>query len=60
MQLKLNNSTFSRQLASESKKLLEATMTTKDLLMEINIIHQKIKVFQILSTFLPLHKNSII
>ncbi|KAI1241463.1 Lebercilin-like protein, partial [Lamprotornis superbus] len=43
MQLKLNNSTFSRQLASESKKLLEATMTTKDLLMEINIIHQKIK-----------------
>uniref|UniRef100_A0A8C3TJR8 Lebercilin-like protein n=1 Tax=Catharus ustulatus TaxID=91951 RepID=A0A8C3TJR8_CATUS len=43
MQLKLNNSTFSRQLANESKKLLEATMTTKDLLMEINIIHQKIK-----------------
>ncbi|NXO82469.1 LCA5L protein, partial [Sitta europaea] len=43
MQLKLSNSTFSRQLASESKKLLEATMTTKNLLMEINIIHQKIK-----------------
>ncbi|XP_053827176.1 lebercilin-like protein isoform X2 [Vidua macroura] len=43
MQLKLNSSTFSRQLASESKKLLEATMTTKNLLMEINIIHQKIK-----------------
>ncbi|XP_062371204.1 lebercilin-like protein [Cinclus cinclus] len=43
MQLKLNNSTFSHQLASESKKLLEATMTTKDLLMEINIVHQKIK-----------------
>ncbi|NXD35747.1 LCA5L protein, partial [Copsychus sechellarum] len=43
MQLKLNNSTFSRQLASESRKLLEATMTTKDLLMEINVIHQKIK-----------------
>ncbi|NXB80817.1 LCA5L protein, partial [Donacobius atricapilla] len=43
MQLKLNNSTFSRQLASESKKLLEATMTTKDLLVEINIIHQKLK-----------------
>ncbi|NXO45237.1 LCA5L protein, partial [Locustella ochotensis] len=43
MQLKLNNSTFSRQLASESKKLLEATMATKDLLMEIKIIHQKIK-----------------
>ncbi|NXT61859.1 LCA5L protein, partial [Chaetops frenatus] len=43
MQLKLNNSTFSRQLANESKKLLEAAMTTKTLLMEINIIHQKIK-----------------
>ncbi|CAN8197002.1 unnamed protein product [Coccothraustes coccothraustes] len=43
MQLKLNSSTFSRQLASESKKLLEATMTTKNLLMEINIVHQKIK-----------------
>ncbi|NXA86697.1 LCA5L protein, partial [Melanocharis versteri] len=43
MQLKLNNSTFSRQLASESKKLLEATMTTKSLLMEINVVHQKIK-----------------
>ncbi|NWI38928.1 LCA5L protein, partial [Picathartes gymnocephalus] len=43
MQLKLNNSTFSRQLASESKKLLEAAMTTKTLLMEINIVHQKIK-----------------
>uniref|UniRef100_A0A8C9N912 Lebercilin-like protein n=1 Tax=Serinus canaria TaxID=9135 RepID=A0A8C9N912_SERCA len=43
MQLKLNNSTFSRQLASESKKLLEAAMTTKNLLMEINIVHQKIK-----------------
>ncbi|NXK69957.1 LCA5L protein, partial [Sylvietta virens] len=43
MQLKLNNSIFSRQLASESKKLLEATMTTKDLLVEISIVHQKIK-----------------
>ncbi|NWS03511.1 LCA5L protein, partial [Motacilla alba] len=43
MQLKLNSNTFSRQLASESKKLLEATMTTKNLLMEINIVHQKIK-----------------
>ncbi|NWT93010.1 LCA5L protein, partial [Urocynchramus pylzowi] len=43
MQLKLNSSAFSRQLASESKKLLEATMTTKNLLMEINIVHQKIK-----------------
>ncbi|NXU62206.1 LCA5L protein, partial [Horornis vulcanius] len=43
MQLKLNNSIFSRQLASESKKLLEATMITKDLLVEINIVQQKIK-----------------
>uniref|UniRef100_A0A8C3R019 Lebercilin-like protein n=1 Tax=Cyanoderma ruficeps TaxID=181631 RepID=A0A8C3R019_9PASS len=43
MQLKLNNSISSRQLASESKKLLEATMITKDLLVEISIVHQKIK-----------------
>ncbi|NXC10067.1 LCA5L protein, partial [Orthonyx spaldingii] len=43
MQLKLNNSTFTRQLASESKKLLEAGIITKNLLMEINSIHQKIK-----------------
>ncbi|NXB23590.1 LCA5L protein, partial [Rhagologus leucostigma] len=43
MQLKLNNSTFSRQLASESKKLLEAGMITKNLLMEIHIVQQKIK-----------------
>ncbi|NXJ23706.1 LCA5L protein, partial [Dicrurus megarhynchus] len=43
MQLKLNNSTFSRQLASESKKLLEAGMITKNLLLEIHIVHQKIK-----------------
>ncbi|NWI83481.1 LCA5L protein, partial [Dryoscopus gambensis] len=43
MQLKLNHSTFSRQLASESKKLLEAGMITKNLLMEIHIVHQKIK-----------------
>ncbi|NWT88867.1 LCA5L protein, partial [Lanius ludovicianus] len=43
MQLKLNNSTFSHQLASESKKLLEAGMITKNLLMEIHIVHQKIK-----------------
>ncbi|NXD96691.1 LCA5L protein, partial [Chaetorhynchus papuensis] len=43
MQLKLNNSTFSRQLASESRKLLEAGMITKSLLMEIHIVHQKIK-----------------
>ncbi|NXI80875.1 LCA5L protein, partial [Rhipidura dahli] len=43
MQLKLNNSSFSRQLASESKKLLEAGIITKSLLMEIHIVHQKIK-----------------
>ncbi|NWV46159.1 LCA5L protein, partial [Daphoenositta chrysoptera] len=43
MQLKLNNSSFSRQLASESKKLLEAGMITKNLLLEIQIVHQKIK-----------------
>lgn len=58
MQLKLNNSIFSRQLASESKKLLEATMITKDLLVEINIVHQKIKVFQFLSMLLALQENS--
>ncbi|NWS14649.1 LCA5L protein, partial [Pachyramphus minor] len=43
MQLKLNNSTFSRQLASESKKALEAGIITKNLKMEINSLHQKIK-----------------
>ncbi|NWQ66660.1 LCA5L protein, partial [Neopipo cinnamomea] len=43
MQLKLNNSTFSRQLASESKKVLEAAIITKNLKMEINSVHQKIK-----------------
>ncbi|NWV13993.1 LCA5L protein, partial [Ptilonorhynchus violaceus] len=43
MQLKLNSSTFSRQLASESRKLLEAGITTKNLIMEINSVHQKIK-----------------
>ncbi|NWW06196.1 LCA5L protein, partial [Oreocharis arfaki] len=43
MQMKLNNSTFSRQLASESKKLLEAGTITKNLLMEIHVVHQKIK-----------------
>ncbi|XP_063249256.1 lebercilin-like protein [Prinia subflava] len=43
MQLELNNSIFSRQLASKSKQLLEATMITKDLLVEISIVHQKIK-----------------
>ncbi|NXY17936.1 LCA5L protein, partial [Atrichornis clamosus] len=43
MQLKLNNSTFSRQLASESKKLVEAGITTKNLKLEINSVLQKIK-----------------
>ncbi|NWV79255.1 LCA5L protein, partial [Dasyornis broadbenti] len=43
MQLKLNNSTFSRQLANESKKLLEAGIITKNLIMEITSVHQKIK-----------------
>ncbi|NXM27092.1 LCA5L protein, partial [Oxyruncus cristatus] len=43
MQLKLNNSTFTRQLASESKKALEAGIITKNLKMEINSLHQKIK-----------------
>ncbi|NWV26578.1 LCA5L protein, partial [Origma solitaria] len=43
MQLKLNNSTFNRQLANESKKLLEAGIITKNLIMEINSVHQKIK-----------------
>ncbi|NXE93082.1 LCA5L protein, partial [Menura novaehollandiae] len=43
MQLKLNNSTFTRQLASESKKLVEAGITTKNLKVEINSVLQKIK-----------------
>ncbi|NXU41328.1 LCA5L protein, partial [Drymodes brunneopygia] len=43
MQLKRNSCTFSRRLANESKKILEAAMITKNLLMEINIVHQKIK-----------------
>ncbi|NWV65638.1 LCA5L protein, partial [Malurus elegans] len=42
-QLKLNNSIFNHQLASESKKLLEAGIITKNLIMEINSVHQKIK-----------------
>ncbi|XP_027490744.1 lebercilin-like protein isoform X2 [Corapipo altera] len=43
MQLKLNNNTFNRQLASESKKALEAGIITQNLKMEINSLHQKIK-----------------
>ncbi|XP_027557584.1 lebercilin-like protein isoform X1 [Neopelma chrysocephalum] len=43
MQLKLNNNTFNRQLASESKKALEAGIITQNLKMEINSLRQKIK-----------------
>ncbi|XP_009571086.1 PREDICTED: lebercilin-like protein, partial [Fulmarus glacialis] len=42
-QLRLNNSTFSRQLANENKKAVEAGIITKNLQMEINSLHQKIK-----------------
>ncbi|XP_035171697.1 lebercilin-like protein isoform X2 [Oxyura jamaicensis] len=42
-QLKLNNSTFSRQLAEESKKAVEAGIITENLQMEISTLHQKIK-----------------
>ncbi|XP_052529775.1 lebercilin-like protein isoform X5 [Tympanuchus pallidicinctus] len=42
-QMKLNNSTFSRQLANENKKAVEAGIITKNLQMEINSLHQKIK-----------------
>ncbi|XP_066835011.1 lebercilin-like protein isoform X1 [Anser cygnoides] len=42
-QLKLNNGTFSRQLAEESKKAVEAGIITKNLQMEISTLHQKIK-----------------
>uniref|UniRef100_A0A663N6M9 Lebercilin-like protein n=1 Tax=Athene cunicularia TaxID=194338 RepID=A0A663N6M9_ATHCN len=42
-QLKLNNSTFSRQLANENRKAVEAGIITKNLQMEINLLHQKIK-----------------
>ncbi|NXK93370.1 LCA5L protein, partial [Formicarius rufipectus] len=43
MQLKLNNSIHSRQLASENTKILEAGIATKNLKMEINSLHQKNK-----------------
>ncbi|KAM9020991.1 lebercilin-like protein isoform 2-T3 [Ara ararauna] len=42
-QLKLNNSSFSRQLANENRKALEAGIITKTLQTEINSLHQKIK-----------------
>uniref|UniRef100_A0A8B9RZZ8 Lebercilin-like protein n=1 Tax=Accipiter nisus TaxID=211598 RepID=A0A8B9RZZ8_9AVES len=42
-QLKLNNSTFSRQLANENKKAVETGIITKKLQMEIKSLHQKIK-----------------
>uniref|UniRef100_A0A8B9FXJ0 Lebercilin-like protein n=1 Tax=Amazona collaria TaxID=241587 RepID=A0A8B9FXJ0_9PSIT len=42
-QLKLNNSSFSHQLANENRKALEAGIVTKTLQMEINSLHQKIK-----------------
>ncbi|KAM6314169.1 lebercilin-like protein [Podargus strigoides] len=42
-QLKLNSNIFSRQLANENKKAMEARIITKDLQMEINSLHQKIK-----------------
>ncbi|KAM4683512.1 LOW QUALITY PROTEIN: lebercilin-like protein [Amazona ochrocephala] len=42
-QLKLNNSSFSHQLANENRKALEAGIITKTLQMEINSLHQKIK-----------------
>ncbi|XP_063211624.1 lebercilin-like protein [Chroicocephalus ridibundus] len=42
-QLKLNNSTFSRQLANENKNAVEAGIITKNLKMEINSLHKKIK-----------------
>nr|XP_009931009.1 PREDICTED: lebercilin-like protein [Opisthocomus hoazin] len=42
-QLKLNNSTFSRQLANENKKAVEAGIITKNLQVEINSLHQKIE-----------------
>nr|XP_009485554.1 PREDICTED: LOW QUALITY PROTEIN: lebercilin-like protein [Pelecanus crispus] len=42
-QLKLNNSTFGRQLANENKKAVEVGIITKNLQMEINSLHQKIK-----------------
>lgn len=57
-QLKLNNSTFSRQLANENKKAVEAGIITKNLQMEINSLHQKIKVLEILNRFLLLQEDS--
>ncbi|KAM6309982.1 LOW QUALITY PROTEIN: lebercilin-like protein [Aegotheles albertisi] len=42
-QLKLNNSTFRRQLANENKKAVDARIIKKNLQMEINLLHQKIK-----------------
>ncbi|NXA06586.1 LCA5L protein, partial [Sapayoa aenigma] len=43
MQLKVNQVLFSRQLASENKKALQAGIITKNLEMEINSLQQKIK-----------------
>ncbi|NXU83477.1 LCA5L protein, partial [Xiphorhynchus elegans] len=43
MQLKLDNNIYSRRLASENKKMLEAVTVTKNLKMEINSLHQKMK-----------------
>lgn len=57
-QLKLNNSTFSCQLANENKKAVETGIITKNLQMEIKSLHQKIKVFKILNRFLFLQENS--
>ncbi|NXE04950.1 LCA5L protein, partial [Lophotis ruficrista] len=42
-QMKSNNSSFSRQLAIENKKAVEAAIITKSLRMEINSLQQKIK-----------------
>lgn len=56
--MKLNNSTFSRQLANENKKAVEAAIITKNLQMEINSLHQKIKVLKILNRFLLLQEDS--
>ncbi|KAM9627913.1 LOW QUALITY PROTEIN: lebercilin-like protein [Morphnus guianensis] len=42
-QLKLNNSTFSCQLANENKKAVETGIITKNLQMESKSLHQKIK-----------------
>ncbi|KAM9390040.1 lebercilin-like protein [Phaethornis superciliosus] len=42
-QLELNNNTFSRLLANVNRKALEAGIITKNLQMEINSLHHKIK-----------------